>query len=100
MDDGFNLGVLDVSLKALIQAVAKEVASVVRADLARDGGTGVKQRLMTVEQAGVYLGRTKEAVQHLMDSGKISTVRPDRRVFIDIRDLDRWIEENKVTGIR
>jgi len=26
-------------------------------------------------------------------------VRSDRRVFIDMRDLDSWIEENKQRGL-
>lgn len=52
-------------------------------------------RLMTVDQAAVYLGRTREAVQHLVSSGKVPTVRADRRVFLDRHDLDRWIDDNK-----
>ena len=52
-------------------------------------------RLLTIEQAATYLGRTREATQHLTSSGKIPTVRADRRVFIDRLDLDRWIAENK-----
>jgi excisionase family DNA binding protein len=52
-------------------------------------------RLMTVEQAATYLGRTREAVQHLVSSGKVPTVRADRRVFLDRVDLDKWIDDNK-----
>ena len=52
-------------------------------------------RLMTIDQAAVYLGRTREAVQHLVSSGKVPTVRADRRVFLDRNDLDRWIDDNK-----
>jgi len=52
----------------------------------------------SVEQAAVYLGRTKEALQHLITSGKLPVVRADRRVFLDVRDLDEWVERNKTTG--
>jgi excisionase family DNA binding protein len=52
-------------------------------------------RLLTIDQAAIYVGRTREATQHLAASGKIPTVRTDRRVFIDRLDLDRWIEEHK-----
>jgi excisionase family DNA binding protein len=52
-------------------------------------------RLLTIDQAPIYVGRAREATQHLAASGKIPTVRTDRRVFIDRLDLDRWIEEHK-----
>ena len=52
-------------------------------------------RLLTLNQAAEYLGRTHEAMQHLASSGKIPTVRTDRRVFVDRMDLDRWIEHHK-----
>jgi len=53
-------------------------------------------RLLTVEQTAVYLGRTTDAVQHLAASGKLPTVRADRRIFFDRQDLDEWIKDNKV----
>jgi excisionase family DNA binding protein len=59
----------------------------------------VRPRLLTVEQAAVYIGRTKDAVHHMIASSKLPTVRSDRRVFIDMRDLDSWIEENKQRGL-
>jgi hypothetical protein len=31
----------------------------------------------------------------LVASGKIPTVRSDRRVFLDRLDLDKWIDDNK-----
>jgi excisionase family DNA binding protein len=93
MQDGFNID-------GLIEALAKRVAEHVRAELAQDGGARIKARLLTVEQAAMYLGRTEEAMQHLIASGKIQTVRFDRRVFLDIRDLDRLIEDYKTSGIR
>jgi excisionase family DNA binding protein len=55
----------------------------------------VPLRLLSAAEAAVYLGRTKEAVEHMVAAGKIPRVRADRRVFLDVRDLDKWIEENK-----
>ena len=89
MEVGFNL---DGLLDALAERVATKIAE-------RQESSPVHPRLLTVEQAAVYLGRTKEAVQHLIASSKIPTVRSDRRVFLDVRDLDAWIEENKQNGI-
>lgn len=88
MADGFNID-------GLLDALAKRVAAYVRAELAQDGGVRVKPRLLTVEQAAAYLGRSEEAMQHMIASGKISAVRIDRRVFVDVGDLERLIEEHK-----
>jgi excisionase family DNA binding protein len=48
-----------------------------------------------VEDAALYLGRTKKGVQHLIAAGKLPTVKSDRRVFLDRKDLDEWIERGK-----
>jgi excisionase family DNA binding protein len=82
-------------MDALMDALAERVAAKVRAELASDGAATVRPRLLTVEQGATYLGRSKEAVEHIIASGKLPSVRSDRRVFLDIRDLERWIEENK-----
>lgn len=52
-------------------------------------------RLMDVEGAAIYLGRTEKAIRKLIDAGKLPVVRIDSRVCLDIRDLDRIIEEAK-----
>jgi excisionase family DNA binding protein len=52
-------------------------------------------RLLSVEQAAIYLGQTTEATQHLANAGKIPAVRVDRRIFLDRFDVDKWIDENK-----
>lgn len=93
MADGFTI-------EGLIGALAKRVAAEVRAELAGDSTTIVKPRLLTVDRAAVYMGRTEEAMQHMVASGKIQTVRIDRRVFIDVRDLERLIQVNKSGVIR
>ncbi|HEY6271640.1 MAG TPA: helix-turn-helix domain-containing protein [Terriglobales bacterium] len=56
---------------------------------------GLKQRLFTVAQAATYLGRSEDAIRHMIGSGKIRPVRGDRRISIDVRDLDEWIATNK-----
>jgi excisionase family DNA binding protein len=85
-------------LNALLDTFSDLVAAKVGARLAGTGREGgkVQKRLLTVEEAAVYIGRTKEAVQHLIAAGKLPIVKSDRRVFLDIRDLDRWIEQCKL----
>lgn len=89
MTPGFDIDVLLTDL-------AKRVAAEVRADLEPNGsGTAVRPRLLTVEQAATYLGRSKASVQHMVSDGSLPTVRSDRRVFLDVLDLDRWITQHK-----
>jgi excisionase family DNA binding protein len=80
----------DFTFDRLLELLAEKLASKLSQEPSR-----LYPRLMSVEQAAVYLGRTPEAAQHLASSGKLPTVRADRRVFFDRLDLDRWIDENK-----
>jgi len=89
---GFNL-------EQVLDALADKVAQRLRDDGAIPGDAPLRPRLLTVEQAAVYIGRSKEAVQHMVSSGKLPTVRTDRRVFVDVEDLDTWIREHKQAGM-
>jgi hypothetical protein len=84
----------DFTLEGLIDALAKRVAAQVRAELADNSMVSLKPRLLTVAQAANYMGRTEEAMQHMVVNGKVPGVRVDRRVFIDVRD-DRLILDAK-----
>jgi len=65
----------------------------------KDGASGrVPRRLLSVDEAAIYLGRSKDAVQHLIQADKLPVVRSDRRTMLDIQDLDEWIAENKSGG--
>jgi len=89
-----------LSLDTIVDVLAEKLAERLERRLAPAGnGAAIRPRLLTVEQAAVYIGRSKEAMQHMVTDGKIPTVRSDRRIFIDVRDLDAWIEENKRTGL-
>jgi excisionase family DNA binding protein len=48
-----------------------------------------------VKEAAVYLGRSEQSVQHLVFQKELPTVRVGRRVHLDKRDLESWIEQNK-----
>jgi excisionase family DNA binding protein len=53
------------------------------------------KRLYSVEEAAVYLGRSEWSVRRLLWNGLLPEVRIGRRVQVDIRDLDVFIEHNK-----
>ena len=85
-------------LSTLVDAVAARLAEHLRGELG-SGGQSVRPRLLTVEQAAAYLGRSKAAVEHMISGGKVPTVRADRRVYLDVQDLDDWIREHKQAGL-
>lgn len=55
----------------------------------------VKPRLISVAEAGVYLGRSTVAVRELIWKGTLPFVKYDRRYFLDINDLEQFIEQHK-----
>ncbi len=58
----------------------------------------MSRRLLNVREAAKYIGRTESAVRELVWNEKLPHIRCDRRVMLDIRDLDRWIDTNRVEG--
>jgi excisionase family DNA binding protein len=90
-------GVLDT------EQLAAQIAQLVAAAVDRDRQAqqtavlrgGIEPRLLTAEQAGAYIGRSEQAVRHLIFQRDIPTVRNGRCIRIDRKDLDIWIENNK-----
>lgn len=54
------------------------------------------KRLLSVDEAAEYLGRSSWAVREMIRAGKLPCVRFDRRIFLDRLDLDRLIEYHKI----
>jgi len=48
-------------------------------------------RLLSVDDAARYLGRTPKALRHLIASGAMPVVREGTRVHLDRGDLDHWL---------
>jgi hypothetical protein len=57
--------------------------------------TQTVKRLYTLKEAATYLGRSTWSVRHLIGKGLLPQVRPDRRVQVDVRDMDALIEKYK-----
>ena len=56
-----------------------------------------KQRLFTLPEAADYLGRTLWSMRHLAWNGSLPIVREGKRIFVDVDDLDKYIEGNKTS---
>lgn len=56
----------------------------------------IKKRLYSIEEAAIYLGRTVWAVREMIWAKKIRCVRDGRRILLDINDMDKWIDDNKM----
>ena len=54
----------------------------------------IQPALLTVKQAGDYLGRSEASIQHMIFDKELPVVRSDRRVRLRRADLDKWIDEN------
>jgi len=59
--------------------------------------TRIAKRLYSIQEAAVYLGRSTWSVREMIWAGKIPYIKDGKRIFLDIRDLDDWIEKNKTT---
>ena len=57
------------------------------------------KRLYSIKDASIYLGRSECAIREMIWAGKMPSVRFDRRIYIDINDLEKLIETNKTRTI-
>ena len=53
------------------------------------------KRLYSIKEASVYLGRSVGAVREMVWAAKLPYIKADRRIFLDIYDMDEWINKNK-----
>jgi len=56
-----------------------------------------QKRLFSLQDTAIYLGRSLNGVREMLWAGKIPYIKDGKRIFIDIRDLDTWIERSKET---
>lgn len=59
----------------------------------------VPKRLFSIEEAARYLGRPKSSVRGLIWSGKLPYIPEGRRQFLDVQDLDQYVERNKTVMV-
>jgi excisionase family DNA binding protein len=57
----------------------------------------IEPRLLTVAETATYLGRSVPSIRELIWAGSLPYVKVDRRVHLDIHDLEKWIEQHKTS---
>ncbi len=55
------------------------------------------KRLLSIPDASVYMGRSVPAIRELIWAGKLPCVRIGKRIHLDIYDLEKTIEQHKMT---
>jgi excisionase family DNA binding protein len=48
-----------------------------------------------VQEAAVYMGLPVWGMRHMIEVGRLPVVRNGRRILLDIRDMDAYIDQNK-----
>jgi excisionase family DNA binding protein len=84
------IGTGNAGLDALADAIAARVAARL--------GLSQEPRLLTVDEAAKYIGRTPKALRHMIASGAIAMIREGSRIHLDRADMDKWIEMRRVRG--
>jgi excisionase family DNA binding protein len=84
------------TMSLLVTSMASELAALLKPEFERLSSGDIQPALLTVKQAAIYLARTEQAVQHLIFQRDLPVVRVGRRVHLHRKDLDVWIEANKV----
>lgn len=54
------------------------------------------KRLYSLPEAATYLGRSTWSIRRLIWNGELPQVRAGGRVHVDVRDLDAFIDKNKI----
>ena len=87
---------LNYDLNEIVDRVAARIAARMQSKIGIQNIRGAAPRLLTVREAATYIGRTEQAIQHLIHRRELIVVRRGRHVHFDRADLDRWIEGNKI----
>ena len=57
------------------------------------------KRLFDLKEAVYYLGRPVFSVRTLIWNGALPVIKDGRKLYLDIFDMDKYIEQNKVTVV-
>jgi excisionase family DNA binding protein len=86
---------MNTDMNILARMLAIEIAAALKAEMNKLASPSVQPALLSVRQAALYIGRSEQALQHLIFQKEFPVVRNGRRVHLNRRDLDGWIARNK-----
>lgn len=57
----------------------------------------MRQRLLSLKQAAQYLGRGEDSMREMIygHAFKVIQLGGKSKMWLDLQDLDKWIEDNK-----
>ena len=87
---GRSTGALAVFDQQFLSTLADAVASRVIDQMSTQSGP--KRRLLTAPQAAEYIGRSRQAVYHLIAAGKLRETTRHPRLHRPL-ELDKWIDD-------
>jgi len=53
------------------------------------------RRLLSVEETATYLCLSVREIYNMISTRELTGVRHGKRLMVDIRDLEKWVEEHK-----
>jgi excisionase family DNA binding protein len=57
------------------------------------------RRVFSAEEAGIYIGLSRAEIYNMIGTRELRAVKHGKRTMFDVRDLDEWIERNKVNSV-
>jgi len=69
---------------------------ITKAQRIRNPAERLPKRLFSIPEASFYLGRSVCALREMLWAGKLPYIKDGRRILLDIRDMDSWVEKNKI----
>jgi len=55
------------------------------------------KRLFRLKEASVYMGRPASSLRTLIHNGQLPVVKEGKVFYLDVRDLDKFIDGHKIT---
>ena len=53
------------------------------------------KRLYSIKEVGTFLGRSTWSVREMLWAGKLPYIKDGKRIFVDVLDIEQWIEQSK-----
>jgi excisionase family DNA binding protein len=62
---------------------------------ARRNPKGPVKRLYDIKEAAFYLGRSVDSLRELIWNGKVPFIKDGKRIYLDVRDMEAYVERVK-----